>query len=145
MSSIPISLHRLTRQHKDPHQGGSHSEDSNATPPDFLVDEIARAEWSRVFSALPRIGATAVARRTLLAGYCNAVARAVRAEQTLAAEGQYYETRNERGGLVRRRHPALRDAEQGWNCARHLARQLGITGGATVAHGMSGERRSLFK
>ena len=145
MSSIPISLHRLNRQHKDLHPGGEQSDGSNAAPPDFLVDEIARAEWRRVLSALPRIGATAMARRTLLAGYCNAIARAVRAEQTLAAEGQYYETRNERGGLVRRRHPALRDAEQGWNCARHLARQLGITGGGTVAHGMSGERRSLFK
>lgn len=145
MSSIPITLHRLNRHQKDIHYGGAQSDDSNVAPPDFLVDDIARAEWSRVFSALPRIGATAVARWTLLAGYCNAVARAVRAEQTLAAEGQYYETRNERGGLIRRRHPALRDAEQGWNCAQHLARQLGITGGATVAHGMSGQRRSLFK
>ena len=151
MTSIPISLH----QHKRLPQHGAEVATSPvpvplsgagpASPPEFLLDDIARAEWTRVITTLPPAGSACMARWTLLAGYCNAVARAVRAEQALATDGQYYETKTEQGVLIRRRHPALRDAEQGWNSARHLARQLGITGGAAVAHERPGTRRSLFK
>jgi hypothetical protein len=73
------------------------------------------------------------------------VARAVRAEQTLAVEGRYYHSTTGGGSMIRRRHPAVQDAEQGWTSARHLAKQLGITGGASVAQNISGARRGLFK
>jgi phage terminase small subunit len=116
-----------------------------ASPPSFLVDEIAREEWERVAPLLLVPGSASLAQRSLLAGYCNAVARAVRAEQTLAVEGRYYETTTRRGSLMRRRHPAAQDAQQGWTAARHLAKQLGITGGCVGEQRMPDPRRSVFK
>ena len=116
------------------------------TPPGFLTDEIAREEWDRV-SALFDEGSLALslAQRSLLAGYCNAVARAVRAEHILAVEGRYYETRTKRGSLMRRRHPAAQDAAEGWTAARHLAKQLGLIGGSLGERRGEGSRRRVFK
>ena len=151
MENEPITLDRRGRslrpvvtlaaempQHQRP--GGGDSE-----PPPFLLDEIAREEWARVSAVLPNEATASLASRTLLAGYCNAVARAVRAEQTLAAEGHYYQSTTGGGAVIRRRHPAVHDAEQGWTSARRLAKQLGIIGGAAVAQNLSGARRGLFK
>ena len=113
-------------------------------PPSFLTDEIAREEWDRV-SALFDEGSLALslAQRSLLAGYCNAVARAVRAEHIV--EGRYYETRTKRGSLMRRRHPAAQDAAEGWTAARHLAKQLGLIGGSLGERRGEGSRRRVFK
>jgi P27 family predicted phage terminase small subunit len=118
---------------------------SGAAPPSFLVDEIAREEWEKVSASLIGQGVPSLALCSLLAGYCNAVARAVRAEQTLAVEGRYYETRTRRGSLMRRRHPAAQDAEEGWTAARHLAKQLGLTGGPLVDRRGEDSRRRVFK
>lgn len=151
MSSDPITLHRrkrlpqsvVTLQGTTPqHQRPS---DLETQPPSFLLDDIAREEWVRVASSLPMECSASLAQRTLLAGYCNAVARAVRAEQVLAAEGRYYHSTTGGGSMIRRRHPAVQDAEQGWTSARQLAKQLGMTGGAAVAQNRSGARRGLFK
>jgi P27 family predicted phage terminase small subunit len=114
-------------------------------PPSFLVDDIAREEWDRVAEAVLTDGNASSVQRSLLAGYCVAVARAVRAEQTLAAEGRYYETRTKRGSVMRRRHPAAHDAEQGWSSARRLAKELGLTGGTVSERRTTEPRRSLFK
>jgi P27 family predicted phage terminase small subunit len=114
-------------------------------PSVYLVDEIAREEWERVSAALLEHGSLSLEKRSLLAGYCNAVAKAVRAEQTLAVEGRYYETKTKRGSLMRRRHPAAQDAEEGWTAARQLAKQLGITGGAAGARQREHPRRRVFK
>lgn len=151
MTSIPISLHQHKRLTQHGAEGAANAHPApaspviSASPPEFLLDDIARAEWTRVLTAMQPAILAGMARWTLLAGYCNAVARAVRAERALVADGQYYESRTGQGVVIRRRHPALRDAEQGWNAARHLARQLGITGGAAVAQERPGTRRSLFK
>lgn len=115
------------------------------TPPGFLVDEIAREEWERVSAALFAKASPSLAQSSLLAGYCTAVARAIRAEQTLAREGRYYETRTGRGSVLRRRHPAAQDAEQGWSSARRLAKQLGLIGGVLGDQAAADPRRSLFK
>ncbi|MBK8212096.1 MAG: P27 family phage terminase small subunit [Rhodospirillales bacterium] len=150
MSIDPITLHRRKRlpQPVVPLAGAApqHQRLSiiDTQPPPFLLDDIAREEWVRVSGSLPEASAS-VGLRTLLAGYCNAVARAVRAEQTLAIEGRYYHSTTGGGSMIRRRHPAVQDAEQGWTSARHLAKQLGITGGASVAPSISGARRNLFK
>jgi phage terminase small subunit len=117
----------------------------SAAPPSFLVDEIAREEWRRVHNSIFGEGELSMALCSLLAGYCNAVARAVRAEQTLAVEGRYYQTRTRVGSVMRRRHPAAHDAEQGWTAARHLAKQLGITGGPLGDQSHSEARRNVFK
>ncbi|QLH38993.1 MAG: P27 family phage terminase small subunit [Defluviicoccus sp.] len=70
-------------------EGALHSSSfpTSALPPSFVVDEIARDEWRRVHSALFGDAELSMAQCSLLAGYCNAVARAVRAEQILAKEG----------------------------------------------------------
>ena len=115
------------------------------TPPAFLLDEIAREEWEKVSASLIGQGALSLAQRSLLAGYCNAIARAVRAEQTLAVEGRYYETRTRRGSLMRRRHPAAQDAEEGWTAARQLAKQLGLIGGPSGDRRAGDSRRRVFK
>lgn len=151
MKNEPITLHRRGRSPGPvisvsagaPKQQRSSERDSE--PPPFLLDDIAREEWARVSGVLPRGATASLALRTLLAGYCNAVARAVRAEQTLAAEGHYYQSTTGGGAIIRRRHPAVHDAEQGWTSARRLAKQLGIIGGAAVAQDKSGSRRGLFK
>jgi P27 family predicted phage terminase small subunit len=116
-----------------------------AAPPAFLVDEIAREEWERVSASLIGQGELSLAQRSLLAGYCTAIARAVRAEQTLAVEGRYYETRTRRGSLMRRRHPAAQDAEEGWTAARQLAKQLGLIGGPSCDRRAGVSRRRVFK
>jgi P27 family predicted phage terminase small subunit len=117
----------------------------NTMPPSFLIDEIAREEWERVAASLFDQGSASLAKRSLLAGYCNAVARAVRAEHILTVEGRYYETRTKRGSLMRRRHPAAQDAEEGWTAARHLAKQLGLIGGSLGERRGEGSRRRVFK
>jgi P27 family predicted phage terminase small subunit len=109
-------------------------------PPPIIRDEIATAEWRRVVPSLVANGLFTAAHETLLAGYCNAVASAVRAEETLASEGRYFETR----GAMRRRHPAVQDALESWQAARSFARQLGITGGGIV-EAEGNERRAAFK
>jgi P27 family predicted phage terminase small subunit len=116
-----------------------------ALPPGFMVDELAREEWERVIGTLCTDGRVSPARRSLLAGYCNAVARAIRAEQTLVNEGRYYETTTRRGSIMRRRHPAAIDAEEGWKAARHFAKQLGIIGESLGEQQTHDSRRSLFK
>lgn len=128
-------------------RGALHSSSfpTSALPPSFVVDEIARDEWRRVHSALFGDAELSMAQCSLLAGYCNAVARAVRAEQILAKEGRYYQTRTRGGSVMRRRHPAAHDAEHGWTAARHLAKQLGITGGPLSDQPHSGARRKVFK
>lgn len=118
---------------------------NGTTPSAFLVDEIAREEWERVSASLIEQGALSLAQRSLLAGYCNTIARAVRAEQALAIEGRYYETRTKRGSLMRRRHPAAQDAEEGWTAARQLAKQLGLTGGLLGDRRAGDCRRRVFK
>lgn len=118
---------------------------TNVLPPVYLVDDVARDEWERVSAALFEYGSMSLEKRSLVAGYCNAVARAVRAEQTLAVEGRYYETKTKRGSLMRRRHPAAQDAEEGWSAARQLAKQLGIIGGAAGARQRENPRRRVFK
>lgn len=116
-----------------------------ALPPSFMVDELAREEWERVIGTLSSDERLPPARRSLLAGYCNALARAIRAEQTLASEGRYYETRTQRGSIMRRRHPAAIDAEEGWKAARHFAKQLRIIGESLGEQQTHDARRSLFK
>lgn len=119
---------------------------SNATePPHYLQDYIAVDEWKRVASQLAKNGLFTPARRALLAGYCSAVAQAIRAEETLLREGRYYETETSRGSVMRRRHPAAQDAEQAWAAVRKFAKQLGIAAPNLVPDNGCSERRAIFK
>lgn len=103
------------------------SESGDLEPPCYLIDEIAVREWQSVAPCLLRRGLLDETIRPLLAGYCNALARSVRAEQVLAKEGRYYKTVGRCGSFIKRRHPAVQDAEEGWASVRHFAKQLGIS------------------
>lgn len=102
------------------------SESGDLEPPCYLIDEIAVREWQSVAPCLLRRGLLDETIRPLLAGYCNALARSVRAEQVLAKEGRYYKTVGRCGSSIKRRHPAVQDAEEGWASVRHFAKQLRI-------------------
>ncbi|MFZ1413715.1 MAG: P27 family phage terminase small subunit [Defluviicoccus sp.] len=126
------------RAPKGPQQDGTE-------PPHYLTDDIAVEEWKRVASHLLADGLLTAARRALLAGYCTAVARAIRAEETLLREGRYYETETSRGSVMRRRHPAAQDSEQAWCAVRKFARHLGIATPSSDDVGAGGGRRAIFK
>jgi P27 family predicted phage terminase small subunit len=96
-------------------------------PPPYLVDEVAVREWMTAAPALLRRGLLEDIMKPLLAGYCNALARSVRAEQVLAKEGRYYKSTARCGSTIKRRHPAVQDAEEGWASVRYFAKQLGIS------------------
>jgi phage terminase small subunit len=114
-------------------------------PPTYLVDEIAIREWICAAPALLRRGLLDEIMKPLLAGYCNAIARSVRAEQVLAKEGRYYKTTTRGGSTVKRRHPAVQDAEEGWASVRYFAKQLGISS-LPGGEGRGGTRDvSMFK
>jgi len=119
---------------------------SNITEtPHYLQDYIAVDEWKRVSNQLAKEGLFTSASRALLAGYCSAVAQAIRSEETLLREGRYYETETSRGSVMRRRHPAAQDAEQAWAAVRKFAKQLGIAAPNLVPDNGSSERRAIFK
>ncbi|MDS4012499.1 MAG: P27 family phage terminase small subunit [Defluviicoccus sp.] len=126
------------RSPKSAHQDGTE-------PPHYLTDDIAVEEWKRVASHLLADGLLTAARRALLVGYCTAVARAIRAEETLLREGRYYETETNRGSVMRRRHPAAQDSEQAWCAVRKFARQLGLATQSPDDLGAGGGRRAIFK
>lgn len=100
---------------------------TDLNPPPYLVDEVAVREWMTAAPALLRRGLLDDIVKPLLAGYCNALARSVRAEQVLAKEGRYYKSTARGGSTIKRRHPAVQDAEEGWASVRYFAKQLGIS------------------
>lgn len=116
-----------------------------APPPSYLSDEIAIQEWHEVAPLLARRGLLDEVVKPLLAGYCTALARSVRAEQVLSSEGRYYKTTTRKGAVMKRRHPAVQDAEEGWASVRHFAKQLGISAPMHSYRATRNARRDLFK
>lgn len=114
-------------------------------PPRYLIDEIALREWLTAAPALLKRGLLDETMRPLLAGYCNALARSVRAEQVLAKEGRYYRTVTRSGSTIKRRHPAVQDAEEGWASVRLFAKQLGISPFSVNRTQHEAKETSMFK
>lgn len=94
------------------------------TLPSYLTDPVAVEEWERVAPALLQRGVLSEMMRTYLAGYCNALSRAVRAEKITEQEGRYYRTRTSRGSLLKRRHPASKDAQDSWALVMQFAKHI---------------------
>jgi P27 family predicted phage terminase small subunit len=126
-------------------QGSGRPVPADILPPPYVVDDLAIQEWHRIAPILFAHNHLKATQRSLLAGYCNAVAKAVRAEEILVREGRYYEVETPTGSVVRRRHPASQDAEVGWGAVRQFARQLGLTVGGPIELEPSDERRAIFK
>lgn len=118
---------------------------TDVEPPSYLIDDIAVREWLTVAPTLLKRGLLDETMRPLLAGYCNALARSVRAEQVLAKEGRYYRTVTRSGSTIKRRHPAVQDAEEGWASVRLFAKQLGISPFAAHHAQHEGKGTSMFK
>jgi P27 family predicted phage terminase small subunit len=120
-----VSIRGCSATSKNVRCGSASATDLN--PPPYLVDDIAIREWKTAAPTLLRRGLLDEIMKPLLAGYCNAIARSVRAEQVLAREGRYYKTVTRGGSTIKRRHPAVQDAEEGWASVRYFAKQLGIS------------------
>lgn len=118
---------------------------ANLDPPSYLVDEIAVREWATVAPVLEHRGLLDECMKPLVAGYCNALARSVRAEQVLAKEGRYYRSTTQKGAVIKRRHPAVQDAKEGWASVRHFAKQLGISFGTSSMKSRISSNLSMFK
>lgn len=116
-----------------------------SVPPAYLADHIALNEWHAIAPILARRGLLDEEMRPLLAGYCSALARTVRAEQILSREGRYYKTTTCKGSVMKRRHPAVQDAEEAWASVRHFARQLGISASFASSRSSNGSRSDFFK
>lgn len=137
--SIPgCSSASATRTHCAPNE-------PDLSPPSYLVDEIALRQWLVSAPALLRRGLLDETMKPLLAGYCNALARSVRAEQVLSKEGRYYKTTLRDGSTIKRRHPAVQDAEEGWASVRYFAKQLGISSPSPSLGSRETKDLSMFK
>lgn len=123
----------------------SGTNETELDPPSYLVDEIAIRQWIAAAPALLQRGLLDETMKPLLAGYCNALARSVRAEQVLAREGRYYKTTMRDGSTIKRRHPAVQDAEEGWASVRYFAKQLGISSLSAGHSGRDTRDLSMFK
>lgn len=95
-------------------------------PPDYLSDDIALTEWRAVAPILSTRGLLEEYIKPLLAGYCMALARSIRAEHVIQQEGRYYKTTTSSGSVLKRRHPAVHEVEEGWAAVRKFAIQLGF-------------------
>jgi phage terminase small subunit len=114
-------------------------------PPQFLVDALAIDGWNRIAQHIRPDALHVPVYRTLLAGYCTSIAKAVRAEMIIAKEGRYYTTQGRQGVIMRRRHPAVQDAEEAWISARRFAKQLGLLDMHANSPLRNSGRRSIFK
>lgn len=100
--------------------------DAELAPPDYLLDDIALREWRAAAPILAKRGLLEDDVRPLLAGYCMALARSIRAEHVIKQEGRYYKTTTSSGSSMKRRHPAVHEVEEGWAAVRQFAIQLGF-------------------
>ncbi|MBL8661066.1 MAG: P27 family phage terminase small subunit [Rhodospirillales bacterium] len=110
-----------------------------------MSDEIALHEWHAIAPTLARRGLLDEGMRPLLAGYCSALARTVRAEEILSKEGRYYKTLTAGGSVMKRRHPAVQDAEEGWASVRQFARHLGLSASFVSSRSTKSGRSDFFK
>ncbi len=90
--------------------------------PAWLLPE-AKREWSRVAPELERLGLLTVVDRAALAGYCQAWAQAVQAEDVLRREGLTFTTPN---GYVQQR-PEVAIAQKAWQAVKSFAAEFGLT------------------
>lgn len=113
--------------------------------PSYLTDPIALKEWKAIAPLVEQRGLLDEATTPLLVGYCVAVARSIKAEMIIEEEGRYYKTITNQGSSIRRRHPAVQDAEKGWETVRRFAKDLGIIGASSPNEKATGSSHAMFK
>lgn len=104
-------------------------------PPSWL-DREAAAEWRRVVPGLESIGVLATVDRAVVANYCAAWSKAVRAGAILDGEGlMTEETRLTKQGepyVIRARHPVWQVYREATALATALAKELYLTPNARL-------------
>ncbi len=90
--------------------------------PAFL-SENAKKEWKRVAPVLHEMGLLTEVDVAALAVYCQAYARWMEAEKTLAEEGTTFTTEKGYVGA----HPAISIAKQCWATIKQFAAEFGLT------------------
>lgn len=75
-----------------------------AIPPDFL-DEMAKAEWSRIVPELEQLGIMSNIDIALVASYCTSVSELAEASIQIEANGYVYEATSDKGHTVQRKSP----------------------------------------
>ncbi|MFH1485105.1 MAG: phage terminase small subunit P27 family [Chloroflexota bacterium] len=103
--------------------------------PSWLRDE-AKREWRRVAPELGRLGLLTELDRSLLASYCQTLARWRQCEEILAVHGRTYWAAS---GQLRRR-PEIGIAQADQAALRQLAAELGLTPSARGRMGITPEK-----
>ena len=114
-------------------------------PPNYLIDPVALREWNAIAPIIARRGLLDEGIKPLLAGYCLALARTIEAEKVIQREGRYYVTCTNKGPSMRRRHPAVLDAEEGWASVRKFATLIGIPNASGRIQRAKAPRNDIFK
>jgi len=139
-----VSLKSYRRELDASASGFAKAQDELA-PPDYMTDAIAIKEWNALVPLLAKRGLLEDGMKSLLAGYCIALSRSIRAEQVIEKEGRYYKTRSGNGSYMKRRHPAVHDAKEGWASVRKFATQLGLRAGPGPSRSTRASGHEFFK
>jgi len=83
----------------------------------------AKREWARIAPELESLGLLTIVDRAALAGYCQAYARAMQAEQRVQKKGLIFTTNT---GYVQQR-PEVAIAQKSWQLVRAFAAEFGLT------------------
>jgi P27 family predicted phage terminase small subunit len=94
--------------------------------PDFL-DDIARDVWDELVPELVRKDRMALLFKYQFASYCAAVSNFITSTNTVAMEGQFYDTGKGRNGNQKRKHPALTLQETAMSTMRRDAALFGLS------------------
>jgi P27 family predicted phage terminase small subunit len=94
--------------------------------PDFM-DELARDVWDELVPELVKKERMEPLFKYQFASYCVAVSNFISSTNTVAMEGQFYDTGKGRNGNQKRKHPALTLQETAANTMRREAALFGLS------------------
>ena len=96
------------------------------TAPDFL-DDLARDVWDELVPELVKKERMELLYKYQFASYCAAVSNFITSTNTVAMEGQFYDTGEGRNGNQKRKHPALTLQETAMTAMRRDAALFGLS------------------
>ena len=100
----------------------------NVRPPDWLeLSPLARKAWHELVPYLRGMGVLTRADRVALALLCDSLASYVTAKRTVQEVGGTYETENEHGAKMIRKHPAVEIGAANSQFAKTMLGEFGLT------------------
>lgn len=101
---------------------------ANVRPPAWIeLSPLAKRAWQELVPYLRGMGVLTRPDRVALALLCEALADSVRARQQVNEEGSTYETTNEHGGRMVRKHPAVEVGGEAVRFAKVMLGEFGLT------------------